>query len=109
MEKIGDTEESVALHRNIKRFQLHCLEYFNEAYHTVDEYVWLPLLAKDEMHKDELFLATVDILSQFGMIDSSSGKAETMAMATAKATATATGTAVRRMTATETMTTATAT
>ncbi len=79
MEKIGETEESFALHRNIQRFQLHCLEYFNEAYHTVDEYVWLPLLGKDEMHKDELFLATVDILSQFGMIDSSSGKARVVA------------------------------
>ncbi len=76
MTKIGGTDESITLQRNIKRYQLHSLEYFNEAYHTVDEYVWLPLLAKDEMHKDELYLATVDILSQFGMIDTSSGKAQ---------------------------------
>ncbi len=75
MDKVGDSVDSSILYSNIKRFQQHCLEFFNEAYHVVDEYIWLPLLAKDEMQKDELFLATIDILSQFGMIDTSSGKA----------------------------------
>ncbi len=75
MDKVGDSVESSILYSNIKRFQQHCLEFFNEAYHAIDEYIWLPLLAKDEMQKDELYLATIDILSQFGMIDASSGKA----------------------------------
>ena len=73
MEKIVDTDNSSSMHRNIKRFQQHSLEFFNEAYHAVDEYIWLPLLAKDEMQREELYLAAIDILSQFGMIDASMG------------------------------------
>ena len=55
-------EQDEWLYINITNFQLHFLEYFNEAYYAVSEYIWFPLLAKDEMQRDKLYLASLEIL-----------------------------------------------
>ena len=55
------------MERNISRFQKHCLEFFNEAYYAVSEYMWMPLLAWDEMQWDELYIATLEILDAMGI------------------------------------------
>jgi hypothetical protein len=55
------------MERNISRFQKHCLEFFNEAYYAVSEYMWMPLLARDEMQQDELYIATLKILDAMGI------------------------------------------
>ncbi len=59
----------------IRRFQQNCLGYFNESYHSVGQYIWMPLCAKDEMYKEELYLAVIDILEHLGFVDNSSGNA----------------------------------
>jgi hypothetical protein len=41
--------------------------------------MWMTLLPKDEMNKDELLLASIEILSQFGFIDNSTGNATALA------------------------------
>lgn len=62
-----DDIDSVAT--NIRLFQKHCLEYFNESYHSIGEYMLLPLCTKNEMRKDELFLAVMEMMKQFGFVD----------------------------------------
>lgn len=56
---------------NISRFQLNFLEFFNEAYYAVTEYMWMPLLPRDEMQTEELYLAAIQILEEFGVLDAS--------------------------------------
>jgi hypothetical protein len=58
---------------HIRQHQKHFLEYFNESYHAVSKYMWMTLSAKDEMQKDELFLALIEILGQLGFVDNSDG------------------------------------
>jgi hypothetical protein len=58
----------------IRQFQQNCLEYFNESYHSVGEYIWMPLCTKDEMHKKELYLAVIDILEHLGFVDNTLGE-----------------------------------
>ncbi len=62
LDVVEGNDDATSMRTDIERFQQHCLEYFNESYHTLDKYMLLPLLAKNEMQKDELFLATVGIL-----------------------------------------------
>ena len=54
-------QEDEGLHENIICFQQLMLEYFSELYHAVSEYMWMPLLAKDEINSNELYLASVEI------------------------------------------------
>ncbi len=61
------------LRHHISQHQKHFLEYFNESYHAVSKYMWMTLAAKDEMNKDELFLALIEILVQLGFVNDSSG------------------------------------
>jgi len=55
---------------NVSRFQLNFLEYLNEAYYAVTRYMWMPLLPRDEMNSDELYLASLEILGTMGILDS---------------------------------------
>ncbi len=55
---------------NVSRFQLNFLEYLNEAYYAVTRYMWMPLLPRDEMNSDELYLASLEILQTLGILDS---------------------------------------
>ena len=54
---------------NVSRFQLNFLEYLNEAYYAVTRYMWMPLLPRDEMNSDELYLASLEILETMGILD----------------------------------------
>ncbi len=65
------TENNPHLCHHVSKFQKH--------YHAVSKYMWMTLLAKDEMNKDELLLASIKILSQFGFLDSSTGNATALA------------------------------
>ncbi len=47
------------------------MSYFNKSYYCVGEYMLLPLIAKDEMQKDELYLAVLEIMEQLGFLDNS--------------------------------------
>ena len=62
-------EQDEWLYINISNFQLSFLEYFNEAYYAVSKYIWFPLLAKDEMQRDKLFLVSLKILEVMGILD----------------------------------------
>ncbi len=61
------------MNRHIRQQQKHFLEYVNESYHAVSKYMWMTLSPNDEMNKDELFLAVIEMLSHLGFVDDTRG------------------------------------
>ena len=51
--------------------RIHWNIFFNETHHAVTQYIWLPLLPRNKMRRDELFVAAVEILETFGFIPDS--------------------------------------
>jgi hypothetical protein len=60
-----------SLRRRTDKFRVLSMSYFNKSYYCVGEYMLLPLIAKDEMQKDELYLAVLEIMEQLGFLDNS--------------------------------------
>ncbi len=61
--------EYKTIHTSIREFQRNCLEFFNESYYSVGEYIWMPLCAKDEMCKAELYLAAIEVFERLRFMD----------------------------------------